>query len=104
MSNSIGGGRGLGKALSIRLAQEGCNIAICDLNLNEAEEACNEIREKFNIKAEAFKCDVSKTEQVKELRDNIKTKFDCDVELLVKMPIISSIYVTNSSLIILSSL
>lgn len=91
LSSFIGGGRGLGKALSLRLAQEGCNIAICDLNLKEAEETCNEIRQTYNVKAEAFKCDVCQTEQVKELRDNIKSKFDCHVDLLVNMPITSSL-------------
>ena len=90
MSPFIGGGRGLGKALALRLAQEGCKIAICDLNLKEAEETCNEIRQTYNVASEAFKCDVCQTEQVKELRDRIKSKFDCHVDLLVNMPITSA--------------
>lgn len=86
--HTTGGGRGLGKALSLRLAREGCNVAICDINLDEALETANEIRKTFNVKSEAFKCDVCEFEQVKELRDTIKTRFGCDVDILVNIYIL----------------
>lgn len=80
---SSGAGRGLGKCLALRLAQEGCDIAICDVNLNEAKETSEEIRKTFNVKSEAFKCDVRDAEQIKKLCDDIKNKFGYHVDILV---------------------
>lgn len=74
----------MGKALSIRLAQEGCDIAICDINLITSQATCEEIKLKYNVKAEAFKCDVRDTAQVLRLRNEIEEKFGCHVDILVK--------------------
>lgn len=85
MKYYIGGGRGLGRALAYRLAQEGCNVAVCDLNLEQAEETCAQLQHEFNVKSEAFKCDVCDTKQVKELRDDIRRRFGCHVDILVNV-------------------
>ncbi len=34
-----GGGQGIGRALTLRLAEEGCKVAIFDLKLEAAQEA-----------------------------------------------------------------
>ena len=39
-----GGGQGIGKAITLRLAEEGCNIAIFDLRPDTAEESAAEAR------------------------------------------------------------
>lgn len=37
-----GAGRGIGRAIALRLAREGCNVALCDLN--PAEDTADEVR------------------------------------------------------------
>ncbi|CAG9801799.1 unnamed protein product [Chironomus riparius] len=77
-----GGARGLGKAIAIRLAQEGCNLAICDVNIEEAQKTSEEIRSKFKIECIAFKADVSDTQQVATLYNEIGEKMGT-VDILV---------------------
>ncbi|XP_070506481.1 estradiol 17-beta-dehydrogenase 11-like [Chironomus tepperi] len=77
-----GGARGLGKAIAEKLAQEGCNIAICDVNIEEAQRTSEEIRSKYSISCEAFKADVSDPQQVAALHNEI-TKNMGTVDILV---------------------
>ncbi|KAL7026870.1 hypothetical protein ACKWTF_005211 [Chironomus riparius] len=75
-----GSARGLGKAIAIRLAQEGCNLAICDVNIEEAQKTSEELRSKFKIECKAFKADVSDTQQVTNLYNDIaKTMGTVDI-------------------------
>ena len=67
-----GGSEGIGRALAFRLAQEGCNIAIANRNLEKGQKTAQEIGKKFNVKVQAFQCDVSKREDVKRLKDEVK--------------------------------
>jgi all-trans-retinol dehydrogenase (NAD+) len=57
-----GGSNGIGKAIAMRLAQEGCNIAIANRNIVEGQRTAAEIEEKYGVQAKAFKVDVSKHE------------------------------------------
>ncbi|XP_070506323.1 estradiol 17-beta-dehydrogenase 11-like [Chironomus tepperi] len=77
-----GGARGLGKAIAERLAQEGCNLAICDVHLDEAQRTCEELQKKYKISCEAFKADVSDTQQVDSLHKEITEKMGV-VDILV---------------------
>ena len=67
-----GGSEGIGRAVAFRLAQEGCNIAIANRNLEKGQKTAEEIRKKFNVKVQAFQCDVSKREDVKRLKDEVR--------------------------------
>ncbi|AQA03144.1 diacetyl reductase [Mycobacterium sp. MS1601] len=58
-----GAGQGIGRAIALRLAHDGANIGILDLNLEKAEAVAGEIRE-LGRKAHAVSCDVSDREQV----------------------------------------
>lgn len=49
-----GGGQGLGEALCIRLAEEGCKVAVADVNINTAQAVADQLPE-----AIAVKCDVT---------------------------------------------
>ncbi|XP_070509197.1 estradiol 17-beta-dehydrogenase 11-like [Chironomus tepperi] len=71
-----GGANGLGRATSFRLAQEGCNVIIIDINEEEAIQTAAAISEKFNVKTKAYKVDVSNFEAFQELKQNISRDFD----------------------------
>ena len=60
-----GGAQGIGKAISLRLARDGANIAILDLQKDEVEKTAEEIKNS-GVKATAFECDMTDYEKVKE--------------------------------------
>lgn len=49
-----GGGNGIGRAIALKLAEKGCNIAIADIDSLAAEKTARFIAETFNVKAKAF--------------------------------------------------
>lgn len=51
----------------MKLAENGCNIAVVDVNLKAAEQTVNEIKLK-GLKAKAYKVDVTKSEEILKLR------------------------------------
>ncbi|MEE9191834.1 MAG: 3-oxoacyl-ACP reductase family protein [Candidatus Aerophobetes bacterium] len=61
-----GGGRGIGKAISLALAKEGCHIVVADVSSQLAEEAAGQIED---LRGEALpvKCDVSNRGEVREM-------------------------------------
>lgn len=65
-----GGGQGIGKSIAIALAEFGCNLAIFDINLENATSVAKEIEE-IGRKAIALKCDVSNYKEVEKNRDII---------------------------------
>jgi len=70
-----GGGRGIGKEITLALAREGADIAICDVNKEALEETRKEI-ESLGRKCLIFEADVTKRDQVGEMiskiLDNLK--------------------------------
>ena len=54
-----GAGRGIGKAIAERLASEGADVVICDVDKEAAERAAEEIRSKYSVKAIAISADVA---------------------------------------------
>ncbi len=58
-----GGNRGIGKAIALKLAQEGASVAICGTNEATLKETAAEI-EKLGVKAFQQKVDVSKVADV----------------------------------------
>lgn len=77
-----GSANGLGREIALRLAREGCNIIIVDLNLNEAQKTAAEISEKFKVKTVAFKVDVSDYEAIQQLKKDIEKSLG-DLDILV---------------------
>ncbi len=69
-----GGGRGIGRAISLRLADEGVKIAIVDLLEADAQETLTQVREK-GVNADVFICDVSNSKQVEEAFEKIVGTF-----------------------------
>lgn len=77
-----GGSNGIGKAIAMRLAQEGCIIAIANRNFAEGQKTAQEIREKFGVTVKAFKTDVSKHEDITRLKADVESTLG-PVDILV---------------------
>lgn len=69
-----GGARGIGKAICEELAENGWNIAVVDMQQQEAEKTAAEMRDK-KVEAEAFTCNVTDAMAVNELVSRILKRF-----------------------------
>ena len=69
-----GGANGIGKATALRLAQAGANIAIADLNLEDAKAAAKDI-ESYGVKALAVECNILKDEDLVAMVDKVVAEF-----------------------------
>ena len=69
-----GGATGIGLQMAKGLAEAGSNIVICSRRLDVCEEAAAQI-ERIGVKALAVGCDVTKVEQVEEMKDAVLKKF-----------------------------
>ena len=77
-----GASRGIGRAIALKLADCGADIAaVYTGNADKAAEVCEEIR-KTGVRAEAFKCDVSDFASAKETVEAVKKAFGT-VDILV---------------------
>jgi 3-oxoacyl-[acyl-carrier protein] reductase len=77
-----GGGRGIGRAVAVRLAEEGANLAISYRSNDEAaEETAERVRE-AGVKCELFKGDVASPEDVEALFKGVSDAFG-RVDILV---------------------
>src|SRR5215831_1491377 len=71
-----GGSRGIGRAISLKLAQAGCDVGIAYHNSHEeAEAVCAQIR-KLGRKAMAVQADVSDPESLNEAFESVRKEFD----------------------------
>jgi NAD(P)-dependent dehydrogenase (short-subunit alcohol dehydrogenase family) len=61
-----GAGRGIGRAISLVLAEGGADVVVASRTISEIEETANEVR-KLGRKAIAVKTDVTRAEQVENL-------------------------------------
>lgn len=78
-----GGSRGIGRAIVLKLASEGCSVAVIYAgNAEMAEEVCRECEEKHGVKAISYQCNVADFAAVKDTVAKIKTDFGT-VDLLV---------------------
>ncbi|XP_058825302.1 estradiol 17-beta-dehydrogenase 11-like [Topomyia yanbarensis] len=76
-----GGANGLGRAISIELAKQGCHVVVADLDEYNALRTVLELRY-YGVKAAAFKTDVACSDQVKELQRKIEAEMG-PVDILV---------------------
>ena len=69
-----GAGQGLGEAIALRLAREGCKVAAADINFSSVERTAQKIKE---IKGDflPLKVDVTKSNQVKSMVKETVAKF-----------------------------
>jgi 2-hydroxycyclohexanecarboxyl-CoA dehydrogenase len=76
-----GGAKGIGKAIGMRLASDGANVGILDIDKDLADKTAQEIREK-GVKAVAYKCDVTDYTQVKSAVDGFVDTFQ-SIDILI---------------------
>ncbi len=58
-----GAGRGIGRAIALRLAREGCRVTVADLDGDTAAQVADEVRE-FGAQALALQVDVTRKDDV----------------------------------------
>ena len=76
-----GGARGIGRAICLLFAQEGCDIVVADVNIPEAEKTASDIQA-LGRRAQALEMDVSNYVKVQEAFNKILDKFG-KVDILV---------------------
>ncbi len=77
-----GGGRGIGRAISVKLASEGANVVICDIVINEAAEETVKLIEEQGVKAAAIQANVTLPEDCENLFKQAIEQFGA-VDILV---------------------
>jgi 3-oxoacyl-[acyl-carrier protein] reductase len=80
-----GGGRDIGRSVSLRLAAEGAKVAINYCNDRESAEATAREIEAAGGVAAVFQADVSKADQVDALVAGVQAKFGERVDVLVNL-------------------
>ncbi len=69
-----GAALGIGKAISLQFAEQGCDVALCDIDLEAAKATAAEVRA-IGRKAEAYAVDVSDSKAVATVTDKIIDTF-----------------------------
>jgi 3-oxoacyl-[acyl-carrier protein] reductase len=69
-----GGAQGIGKAIAVRLAREGAEVAIVDVNVDLAQSVMTEMKS-WGASAVAFKTDVSDSQDVENLVMKVQESF-----------------------------
>ncbi len=77
-----GGARGIGKAIALKFAEEGANIAFSDLKYDEQAEALEKELEAFGVAAKGYASDASSFESSEELVNNVVQQFG-KIDILV---------------------
>ena len=76
-----GAGRGIGKGIALRLAEDGAKVAVADISQEMVEKAAEEIRA-MGRESLALKIDVTKQREVQYLIDTVNEKFG-QIDILV---------------------
>ena len=77
-----GAARGIGKAIAIRYAQEGCNIAFTDLEINDAAKETKKEIAALGVKSKAYASNAANYEDTMRVVDEIAKDFG-RVDILV---------------------
>ena len=76
-----GSARGIGKAIAVKLAENGANVVIVDVNIEAAEETAKEI-ESMGVKSMAMKVNVVNYNEVEEMIQKTKETWG-SVDILI---------------------
>lgn len=70
-----GGARGIGKSVSIGFAEAGADLAIVDIDIDEAQKTADMIKKTYKVDTIAVKTDVTDPKDVNKMIDTILEKF-----------------------------
>jgi len=70
-----GGNRGIGRAIALKLAQEGANVAFTDLQYDDNSKSLEEELKKSGVKGKMYTSDASKLNQTEEVVKKITEDF-----------------------------
>ena len=70
-----GAGRGIGKAIALRFAQEGCNIAFTDIALNDVVMETEKELQALGVKVKAYASNAANFEETHKVVDEIVKDF-----------------------------
>jgi 3-oxoacyl-[acyl-carrier protein] reductase len=82
-----GGARGIGRAIALKFAEEGCTPVIADIRPDEAAETLKQISDR-KIEGLFIRCDVSISSQVRNMVDRVISKYH-KIDILVNDAAIS---------------
>jgi len=77
-----GAGQGLGEAIALRLAEEGCKTVIADIDFEKAKKVAQKIENIYEKESLPFKVDVTKNEEVKLMVKRAVEKFS-GIDILI---------------------
>jgi NAD(P)-dependent dehydrogenase (short-subunit alcohol dehydrogenase family) len=69
-----GGAVGIGRGISLKFAEEGCSVVICDINEKEGTQTAGEVVKKGRTGV-FIKCDVTSSSQIKSTIDQTLNRF-----------------------------
>lgn len=70
-----GAGSGIGRQIALTMAREGAKIAICDINMNGAEETLEMIMEEGKGEAKTFHMDVTSEDEVNAAMNAVAAQY-----------------------------
>lgn len=70
-----GGARGIGRSVAIALAEAGADVAIVDIDIEEAKKTATEIAEMASVQTLALKADVTNEEDVNNMIEKMLESF-----------------------------
>ncbi len=77
-----GAGQGLGEAIAYKLAENGINVTVADININNAQKVVDKILKEYKVKSIPIKVDVTNSSDVKEMVDRSVSEFG-KIDILV---------------------
>ena len=76
-----GSAGGIGRGIAVKFAQEGCNVAVVDINMQGANETLNEVT-KLGREGLAIQADVTNSAQLQAMAEQVVKKFG-KIDILV---------------------
>jgi len=77
-----GATKGMGKAITLRLAEAGYNVFICSRKQTEIDSFCEEIQQKFGVKAAGLQTDCADNEELRHFSEFVKEQTE-SIDVLV---------------------
>ncbi|MFN2579030.1 MAG: SDR family NAD(P)-dependent oxidoreductase [Pyrinomonadaceae bacterium] len=78
-----GGGRGIGRAITVAFAREGASIVIAARTREEIDNVAHEIKQQFGVTSLAVECDVANSQDVTRAFQQVRAKFNNGPDILV---------------------